>query len=393
MKKLAFVIGSPTPDHAPLFREISRTCPEIDLTVCFCSDFGVKKAGYDANFGKEIKWDIPLLDGYKSKFLRNFSFKSSIDGFWGLINPGIILELWRNDYDAVLIDGYSSLANWFSFLGAWLSGTAIIFRGESDLSNKRPFLLKIFKEIVLNPLFKTVKAFLYSCQRNKDYFLHYGVSAAKLFFFPSAVDNSYWQNKISEIKGRELEMKNNLGIPADSQVILFVGNLAPLKRPMDLISAFETVIAAGIEASLVFVGEGRELPKIKDYAEKKGMKNIIFAGFRNQSELDHFYAIADVMVLASEWDRSPKVFNEAMNFGIPLIATDTIGTAFDLFSDGRAGLIYPMGDIPALAACLKKILGDRELAAKMQKASFELSLKWSFQGDINGLNEAIDSLK
>lgn len=393
MKKLAFVIGSPTPDHAPLFREISQTCPEIDLTVCFCSDFGVKKPGYDANFGQEIKWDVPLLDGYKSRFLKNLSFKSSIDGFWGLINPGIILELWQNDYDAVLIDGYSSLANWFSFLGAWLSGTAIIFRGESDLSNKRPFLLKILKKIVLTPLFKGVRAFLYSCQRNKDYFLHYGVSADKLFFFPSAADNSYWQKKISEIKGRELEMKKNLGISIDSQVVLYVGNLAPLKRPMDLLSAFEVITDAGLDASLVFVGEGRELPKMKDYAEKKGIKNIVFAGFRNQSELPYFYAMADVMVLASEWDRSPKVFNEAMNFGIPLIATDTIGTAFDLFSDGRAGLIYPMGDVLGLAACLKKILGDRELAAKMQKASFELSLKWSFQGDINGLAKAIESLK
>ncbi|MDP2705795.1 MAG: glycosyltransferase family 4 protein [bacterium] len=393
MKKIAFVIGSPTPDHAPLFQEISRTCPEIDLTVCFCSDFGVKKPGYDANFGQEIKWDVPLLDGYKSKFLKNLSFKSSIDGFWGLINPGIILELWQNDYDAVLIDGYSSLANWFSFLGAWLSGTAIIFRGESDLSNKRPFLLKIFKKIILTPLFKSVRAFLYSCQRNKDYFLHYGVSAEKLFFFPSAADNSYWQKKISEIKGRELEMKKNLGISIDSQVVLYVGNLAPLKRPMDLLSAFEAVTNAGLDAFLVFVGEGRELPKMKDYAEKKRINNIVFAGFRNQSELPYFYAIADVMVLASEWDRSPKVFNEAMNFGIPLIATDTIGTAFDLFSDGRAGLIYPMGDVPALVSCLKKILGDRELAAKMQKASFELSLRWSFQGDIDGLAKAIESLK
>ena len=69
MKKIriAYLATHPIQYQAPLFKEISKS-PCIDLKVLFFSDFSSKSYN-DVEFGKNIKWDIPLFDGYKYKYL------------------------------------------------------------------------------------------------------------------------------------------------------------------------------------------------------------------------------------------------------------------------------------------------------------------------------------
>ena len=65
--RLAYLVSHPIQYQAPLLRRIAQE-PDIDFTVLFGSDFSVR--GYtDAGFGVDVKWDIPLLDGYKHEFL------------------------------------------------------------------------------------------------------------------------------------------------------------------------------------------------------------------------------------------------------------------------------------------------------------------------------------
>jgi len=89
--RLAVLTSHPIQYQAPLWRKLAEH-PQIDLTVYFCSDYGVTEK-VDPGFGVKFKWDIPLLDGYRYKFLRNYSPKSNIRGFWGLFNPGIVKKL------------------------------------------------------------------------------------------------------------------------------------------------------------------------------------------------------------------------------------------------------------------------------------------------------------
>ena len=48
---------------------------------------------------------------------------------------------------------------------------------------------------------------------------------------------------------------------------------------------------------------------------------VYFSGFVNQSQISHYYSMADAVVVISSYDPSPKVMNEAMNFSLPVIAT------------------------------------------------------------------------
>ncbi len=66
--KLAYLVSHPIQYQAPLLRRIAQE-PDIDLTVFFGSDFSVR--GYkDEGFGGvDVKWDVPLLEGYRHEFL------------------------------------------------------------------------------------------------------------------------------------------------------------------------------------------------------------------------------------------------------------------------------------------------------------------------------------
>src|ERR1700749_3642016 len=65
--RLAYLVSHPIQYQTPLLRRIAQE-PDIELTVLFGSDFSVR--GYtDDGFGVEVKWDIPLLDGYHYEFL------------------------------------------------------------------------------------------------------------------------------------------------------------------------------------------------------------------------------------------------------------------------------------------------------------------------------------
>ena len=61
-------MSHPIQYQAPLLRRIAQE-PDIELTVFFGSDFSVR--GYkDEGFGVGVKWDVPLLDGYRHDFCR-----------------------------------------------------------------------------------------------------------------------------------------------------------------------------------------------------------------------------------------------------------------------------------------------------------------------------------
>ena len=111
---IAVLTSHPIQYQVSLWRMLAAN-PLIDLTVYFCCDYGVTEK-IDPGFGIKFKWDIPLLDGYKYKFLRNYSPKFDNNGFWGLVNIGIIKELFKEQYDAIFIHNYSYATNFFAVL-------------------------------------------------------------------------------------------------------------------------------------------------------------------------------------------------------------------------------------------------------------------------------------
>ena len=96
--RVLLVCSHPVQYGAPLFRLMAEH-PELEICVAYCSLHGAE-GGVDPEFGVEVRWDVPLLDGYLWKQLPNRSWRPGLGRFFGLVNPS--LWGWCEKADSIL---------------------------------------------------------------------------------------------------------------------------------------------------------------------------------------------------------------------------------------------------------------------------------------------------
>ena len=349
--KLAVLASHPIQYQAPMFRALAKE-KEIDLIVFFCSNWGLNEY-HDKGFGKNFKWDIPLLGEYPHEFLPNINLLPNPSKFFGLINPSIICKLSTKTFDAVWVYGWASFTNWLAMLSAFAFNIPVLLRGDSNLLQQVGPVKTWLKEKIFKMLFKKISAFLAIGKYNADFYEYYGVPKEKIFLIPYTVDNDFFISRARELILRKSELRKKHGLPLDLPPILFSGKLVSQKRPMDLLKAYAEV-KKQIKASLVFVGDGLLRKELETFTKDNNLQHVYFVGFKNQSELPELYAMSDIFVLPSEFEPWGLVVNEAMCFGLPIIVSDKVGAGGDLVKDGENGFIYPSGDIKRLTEILGK---------------------------------------
>jgi glycosyltransferase involved in cell wall biosynthesis len=345
MRPLIIFNSHPIQYYAPLYAQMCRE--GIELEVWYGSDETLAGAR-DREFGVEIKWDIPLLEGYQYRFFRNHSPNPGIGrGFLGLLNLGIIAALWRAPRSLVWVHGWSYASCWLMVIFARLLGHQVALRGENPLnqellkSPRNRFLKRLFYQ---HFLFRFVHHFLYIGEENKAFYRFFSVPERKLHFCPYAVDNARFQAVAQQYKGQKTELRRALGLPEGAWIILFSGKYIHKKRPLDLLRAYQQL--SDPEMALVMVGEGELRGEMEAYIAEKQLKNVVLTGFVNQQEIPKYYAAADLFVLSSgEGETWGLVVNEAMNFDLPVIVSDLAGSGPDLAPAAR----FPLGDVNALA--------------------------------------------
>jgi glycosyltransferase involved in cell wall biosynthesis len=101
---------------------------------------------------------------------------------------------------------------------------------------------------------------------------------------------------------------------------------------------------------------------------------VQFPGPRTGADLDHSYAAADLIVLASRAESYGMVVTEALARGLPVLAADVGGLTEALGHGGdgiRPGLLVPPEDPAGLAAALRAWLAHAELRARLRQAARE----------------------
>jgi glycosyltransferase involved in cell wall biosynthesis len=382
--RLAVITSHPIQYQAPLFRAIvMEGC--IDLTVYFGSDRGIKPV-IDPDFGKIFSWDVPLLEGYRSVFLRNS--KSGIDVTdWRLDGPELKDYLTRDRFDAVVIYGWNKKLCWQASWWARKNGIKQILIGESNLCHQQTLTVRMAKKLLFNLYFKQFSAFLAIGSLNRDLYLYYGVPDKKIFMAPYCVDNDFFSRRSDEVREDAKLLRHDLGIKENDTVFLFMAKLIERKRPLDLITAHH-VLHARSDIHTIIVGDGPMASSCVEKIDEGGITNIHLAGFRNQTELPLYYAAADVLVLPSEYETWGLVVNEAMASGIPCIVSDSCGCAADMVVSGETGYSYPTGDIKALAETMK-LISDRSILNRMSEPVRKLSHQFRLEKTVNALVAAL----
>jgi glycosyltransferase involved in cell wall biosynthesis len=225
---------------------------------------------------------------------------------------------------------------------------------------------------------------------------------------PQAVDNSFWSAPDVDpprwptpgATGSAAGGRTRSGRPEQATTkFLFVGRPAREKGLRVLTEAWRTTGLQTPPAALVLVGVGSSPPWVPTGgAAGDARGDILWMDPVPPLELRNLYAACDVLVVPSIATRTFRepwglVVNEAMNRGLPVIASDTVGAvAGGLIRDGHNGLVVPAGDSDALAAAIDRLAGEPALRARLGGAGAEDVRAFTYDAWAGGFSGALAGL-
>ena len=391
--RIAYLVSHPIQYQVPLLRRIAQE-PDIDLTVFYGSDFSVR--GYkDDGFGVDLKWDLPLLGGYKHEFLpvlRDIGTQTVT----APLNRGFLRRLRGRDgeppFDLLWVHGYAMVNSMAGMLSAKALGIPVLMRSDSTMIDRSRSGLKLaVKKLFFLGLRQLIDGVLTVGTLNDAYWKHAVGDSVPRFLMPYAVDNAYFQSRSREAVSRRAELMAEWKIEPGRPVILFASKLQERKNADHLLEAYRLLLRRTDKRPyLLIVGDGETRERLQREAE--GLSDVRFCGFRNQSELPRYFDLATVFVLPARHEPWGLIVNEAMNAVRPVIVSSDVGAHPDLVTDGVEGYVYPVGDVEALAWALHRVIDTPGEAERMGGAALERINRWDFESDIAVLRRAIAAL-
>jgi glycosyltransferase involved in cell wall biosynthesis len=384
-RKLAIISTHPIQYYSPVFRALSKS-GEFDLRVFYTWSQASTGSMFDPGFGAEVKWDLPLLEGYQYQFVPNVSRRPGTDHFGGLNTPTLVrdVEAWKPD--AVLIYTWNSRAH-LQALRHLKGRVPVLFRGDSTLLDDRTWWRTLLRKIFLTWVYRHVDVAIAVGTHNRDYFAWCGLPLQRIAFAPHSIDTIRFAADPAAHDRRAGRWRHELGIDPGAIVVLFAGKLQRKKNPNLLLNAFG---ALSDGSHLVFVGNGELEAELKTKAAT--LRNVHFMPFQNQSVMPAVYRLGDVFVLPSQGPEETwgLALNEAMASGRPVIASTKVGGAPDLIHPGADGWIFESGDQKALEDTLRgAVARGRAGLHEMGRVAQARSVHWSSEESARRIAEAV----
>jgi glycosyltransferase involved in cell wall biosynthesis len=204
-----------------------------------------------------------------------------------------------------------------------------------------------------------------NCRFVADELAGLGVDAGKIHVVPNGVDAERFRYRSREEAGQAPVIRRHLtalGCSDKTRIVLFVGNLAPVKGPDVMLAAWQVLTTDDgqrtTDCRLLIIGDGRLRGALERQARRLGIADsVIFLGSRPQEEVALWMNAADCLCLTSRSEGMPNVVSEALAAGLPVAATDA-GACGELLAGEPAARVVGIGaDLPArMARALSEIL-------------------------------------
>ena len=176
-----------------------------------------------------------------------------------------------------------------------------------------------------------------------------------------------------DFDGDRAEERRRLGIEPGRFVVGWFGRMTAVKRTGDLLSALAALRERGVDALLLLVGGGDDQLRLEQQARDLGLaRDCLFVGY--QESIARWYAICDVVVLASANEGTPVTIIEALAAGRPVVATN-VGGVPDVVEDGVSGYLVPPRDADAMAERLAALAEDPDLRERLGSAGRQRVLR------------------
>ena len=329
MKKLAYITNIPTPYRDFRFRILSQCLLEngVELEVL-----------YMAHSEPGRFWDSDKLrSGYKSIVYKNFGFNFGNKRFFHF-NPGLLYDLYTNNYDYVIIGGVASPTH---ILSALLTKSKNkIMSVESNIHNVRPnFLRDKIKRITLNR-FDRFQVTGKPCLEYINHYRNKKIDESDVLFLRNIINEDDFKEK-----PKIIENDNKIKIVC----------IARLEEQKGLIEFFEAIIDIEGEYEITLLGSGSLEPKIRKLIEDNKL-HVKLLGQKNSSEIGDWMNDSDVFLLPSKRDPSPLSCIEAIFNSKPILLSKNIGNINDVLNEGVNGFSFDINDKDSIKIAFNKVL-------------------------------------
>ncbi|TWT96287.1 glycosyltransferase family 4 protein [Neorhodopirellula pilleata] len=382
-KRLAIVSTHPIQYNAPWFRMLAQH-PQVDLHA-FYTWHGGDKSMHDPGFGRIVKWDIPLTEGYEYTVCPP-SKRIERRSFWNMDSPDLIPKLMAWNPDCVLVIGWNFRSH-VRCMRRFSGKLPVWFRGDSTLLDKRSSLTSFIRSALLRRIYANVDKALAVGQNNRDYFITHGFSRDNISLVPHAIDN----DRFSELAHDDdaCELRHELGFSDDQVVVSFIGKIETKKAPLQLVQTFLQAAEQREELRLLMVGNGpldSELSKLVGNAS-----SIVCLPFQNQSQVPVVYRIGDVTCLPSLYNETWGLcLNESMASGRCVIASDRVGAARDLITPEN-GFQFQPGNFGQLSDLLVDLPSRHDLLL-MGRQCQQFIQDWSFERIVDDISTLLKDI-
>ena len=387
-KRLAIVATHPIQYSTPLYAELSRR-PELEVVVFFATDFGVTSQT-DPEFGLAFAWDISLLTGFEYKILRQYGEDIKTGVAPTSVATNVASQLRTGQFDAVLINGYFAKIDREAIVAALIHRIPILFRPDgNDERESKSVIRNALRYTALTLLYTLISRYLSVGKISTTHYLNHFGRRSKVVLVPYSVDTKYF------IKAREallpkVDLRQSMGISNHEPVILYCGKLIEKKNCEMLPKILRSLLSKSFAVTMVIVGAGPLMNSLKLEFEAITNSKVLFSGFQNQSQIAKYYAIADLLILPSQFGETwGLVVNEALALGLPAVVSDRVGCRHDLIVPGETGAVFESNNVENAVQSIIQLFANKDAFAEMSKFCKELSSKYSLEKSADGIVTAL----
>lgn len=345
------------PHMTPVFEALSRA-DGVELTVAY---FAESEADRTWSSGAPATFRSVILPGRQLNLLLRWDTLSFH------FNPGLGAFLRDARYDVLINAGWMSISNWHAFVDCRRRGRGHVLWAGS--TRNEPSIQRTLTAPLVRYMVRHSDAYVSYGSASSAYLRDLGARASHVVAGYHCIDNQRFLSLCERVRPTIAAERAALELTG-RKVVLFVGRMLERKGGDHLIDACARLCAKRHDVALLMVGDGPLRSAWEARAARALPKDAYrFVGNQPLERLPLFYQLADVFVLPSLEEVWGLVLNEAELAGLPVVASDRCGATADLVEDGVNGYRFPAGDVAALVAALRHVLGDDDGARAMGRES------------------------
>jgi len=209
-----------------------------------------------------------------------------------------------------------------------------------------------WKEMIKRRMLNTCSAGIVGGRPQADYLAGLGIPREHIHFGYDVVDNDYFRRGVAAVQANAKRLRASLGLP--DRYFFACSRFIQRKNIDGLLQAYASYRKSmtGEPWGLVIAGSGEEMARYQALQRELNVDGVVWPGFVQYHALPTYYGLASAFVHPAHAEAWGLVVNEALASGLPVLVSRTVGSRYELVSEGLNGFSFEPSQPDQLADCM-----------------------------------------